>query len=377
MPRPGCHPRTSFSLVSALALLLPPLAAPLPSLAQDSSGPAITVSDRAALEAALTRARPGTVIRLQPGHYGRGLDTRGLRGTAEQPIVIEGPELAPAPTAVFGGGPSGMHLSGCSHLVLRRLRIAECSVNGINIDDATQPGGSQHITLEDIHVEDIGPRGNHDGIKLSGLDGFTLRRCRVTGWGGQAVDMVGCRNGLLEDCVFLGKAGFEQNTGVQMKGGSERVTVRDCAFTGPMQRGVNLGGSTGRPYFRPADATWEGRQLLVERCQFTGGMAGVSFVGSEDCTVRHCTFHDQEAWVLRILQENREPGMIPCRNNRFEDNRIAIRQGKLRAWVNVGEAVEAATFQFARNHWYQAAPGRPAHQELPAPEKDGVYGQAP
>ena len=82
---------------------------------------------------------------------------------------------------------------------------------------------SHHVTLESIRVSEIGPRGNYDGIKLSGVQEFVVRGCEVAGWGGQAIDMVGCHQGTIERCLFRGREGFSQTTGVQAKGGSSGV----------------------------------------------------------------------------------------------------------------------------------------------------------
>ncbi|MFT5468643.1 MAG: hypothetical protein ACI8UO_003754 [Verrucomicrobiales bacterium] len=103
-------------------------------------------------------------------------------------------------------------------------------------------------------IEDIGPRGNHDALKLSGLSDFVVRNCTFAGWGGSAIDMVGCHNGLIDNCTFTGKDGFSQDNGVQMKGGSSKIRVTRSWFEHAGQRAINLGGSTGLPYFRPKDA---------------------------------------------------------------------------------------------------------------------------
>ena len=93
--------------------------------------------------------------------------------------------------------------------------------NGINIDD----GGSydtpaHHIILENVTILETGPKGNHDALEMSGVDHFVVRKCRFEGWGGSGIDMVGCHNGIVEDCTFTGQPGFSQSNGVQLKGGN-------------------------------------------------------------------------------------------------------------------------------------------------------------
>ena len=41
-------------------------------------------------------------------------------------------------------------------------------------------------------------------------------------------------------------------------------------------RAVNIGGSTGLAYFRPAGANFEAREITVEDCEFLGGMCAVA-----------------------------------------------------------------------------------------------------
>ncbi|MCA9063571.1 MAG: hypothetical protein KDA96_10945, partial [Planctomycetaceae bacterium] len=59
------------------------------SLPAQSAGLTVDVSNRAELIAAVSRAQPGTTIRLAPGEYPGGLSFDGLRGTKTHPIIIE------------------------------------------------------------------------------------------------------------------------------------------------------------------------------------------------------------------------------------------------------------------------------------------------
>lgn len=233
------------------------------ALAARAGAGEIAVDSAAGLAAALRDARPGTVIRLAPGRYPGGHFLKGLSGTAEAPIVIEGAD--PADPPVFSaalGGTSAWHLSGCSHLVLRGLRATGFPANGINADDGGAAAtGSTGLRFERLAIDSTGPTGNHDALKLSGLDRFAVTGCRFSGWGGSGVDLVGCHEGTLSGCTFEGRPGFSQDNGVQIKGGSSRIAVRDSFFDRAGQRAINLGGSTGLPYFRPAEATWEARDV--------------------------------------------------------------------------------------------------------------------
>lgn len=334
------------------------------------------VHDDEALRRAVAGAQAGWRIVLAPGTYRAGVYVRDLRGAADAPIVLEGAD--PKDPPVFEGGQLGLHLSDCAHLTLRNLVVRGQSGNGINVDDGgTFDTPSHHITLEAVRVADIGPTGNRDAIKLSGVDDLRVIGCTVEGWGGQGIDMVGCHRALVEACTFRGKPGFGQQIAVQAKGGSSDVTVRGCTFLDVGQRGVNLGGSTDPKVFRPRGARYEAKDVTVEGCRFVGGMAPVAFVGVDGATVRYNTIYRPEKWVLRILQENTSAEMVPSRNGRFERNLVVFGSAPARSVVNVGPGTEPGSFVFKENLWFcddQPARSRP---QLPATEQGGVYGADP
>lgn len=335
----------------------------------------ITVRNNNQLRQVLRSVQPGTTIRIQAGQYSGNVWIENLHGKADAPIIIEAED--PQDPPVFLGGDGGWQISEGSYFVLRYLRFRGQKVNGLNIDD----GGSfetptHHIRLEHIVVEDVGPKGNFDGIKLSGVTDFVVHHCRVEGWGGQAIDMVGCHRGLIEQCTFRGKEGFSQDTGPQAKGGSSQITIRHCLFLDAAQRSVQLGGSTGLAFFRPRGVLYEAKDLLVEDCVFVGGEAPVSFVGVDGAIFRHNTVIRPKLWVVRILQETREPGFVPCRNGVFEANLIVFRS-TLRDFVNVGPATAPETFRFAQNWWYCEDRPAASRPRLPVEEAGGIYGQDP
>jgi hypothetical protein len=341
----------------------------------------VTVKDRAALAGALQKAVPGTVIRVAPGTYAGGISASGVAGTKTQPVVLTAAD--PAQPPVIEGGASGIQLSGCSFIELSHLHFSGATANGINVDD----GGSgkpaaQGIALRHLKVTNNAPRGNRDGIKLSGLREFTVENCRVERWGlsGSGIDMVGCHSGVVANSEFKhdGPAAGMAN-GVQMKGGSSDITVQRCRFIDSGGRGVNLGGHTGAEYFRPLGSKAEAASLTVEDCLFSGVQAPVAFVGVDGAVVRHNTIYRPGRWVLRILQENTGADMVKSRNGSFTSNLIVFQSTSLREAVNIGGGTEPATFQFEGNTWH--CEDRPADTKrlirLPSPEKGGHYDKTP
>ncbi|MCX8037421.1 MAG: right-handed parallel beta-helix repeat-containing protein [Candidatus Sumerlaeia bacterium] len=338
----------------------------------------------------MSTAKPGARIQVAAGEYAGGHAFQNLRGEPGQPIVIEAAD--PQNPPVFKGAGGGLHLSDPCYVELRNLTFTGARTNGINIDD----GGSydtpaHHIVLSGLRITDIGSNGNQDGIKLSGVDDFRVEGCVIERWGtggGSAIDMVGCHRGVIERCTIR-HTGVFNNSGVQAKGGSSDIVVRRNTFENAGDRAVNIGGSTGRKFFRPplkedgdkrvapTGSYSEAKDIMVEGNVFIGGGAPVAFVGCDGAVVRFNTIYRPTRWALRILQETREPDFVPSRNGEFSDNLIVFRSDQWRGPVNVGEGTAPETFRFARNFWYCENDPSRSRPVLPTNETNGQYGQNP
>jgi Right handed beta helix region len=358
----------------------------------------ISVHDDAQLRAALRAARPGTEIAIAPGDYAGGLYAEGLRGEPERPIVIRAanPEQPPA----IIGGVNGLHLVDPRHVQLVNLKFRNATGNGLNVDD----GGdyvpvARGLVFRGLHVAHIGPRGNHDAIKLSGLDGFLIEDCLIEHWGlgsGSGIDMVGCHDGLIVHSTLRHAAdpNATGGSGIQAKGGSRAIVIRHNRFEHAGARAVNLGGSTGLEYFRPPLDTWfareavdatgasnerfEAAELIVEGNLLIGSQAPIAFVGVDGATVRWNTIVDPGRWAVRILQENTADGFVPCRRGIFSENIVVFRAASWSSGgLNIGPGTAPESFEFAGNAWFcRDAPER-SQPALPVDETDGLYGIDP
>ena len=164
---------------------------------------AVTVADTDGLRRALAEAVPGTTIRIAPGTYRGGLSARGLRGEPGRPIILAAAD--PGRPPVFEGGDSGLHLSDPAHVELHDLVVAGPAATASTSTTAAPPTRpAHHVVLRGLVVRDIGPAGNRDGIKLSGVDDFRVEGCTVERWGerGSGIDMVGCHRGEVVGCTF-------------------------------------------------------------------------------------------------------------------------------------------------------------------------------
>ena len=121
--------------------------------------------------------------------------------------------------------------------------------------------------------------------------------------------MVGCHRGVIAANVIRHIVPEPPNcTGVQGKGGTSDVVIRQNRFEHAGGRGVNIGGGTGLQFFRPAlvagGAHAEARNIRVEGNTFVGAMTPVAFAGVDGAVVRFNTIERPGRWALRILQEN-------------------------------------------------------------------------
>jgi len=329
----------------------------------------VVVRDSDSLKAALQGLASGTIIRIGPGSYKGGNSISKVAG-----ITICA--LDPADPPHFKGGTESWHFTACNGLTLRDLRISGQTGNGINLDDGGMKEPAKDILLERLVISDIGPKGNFDGIKASGLENLTIRDCTIEGWGGQGIDFVGCHKSLITGCKLTGKDGFTASAGVQTKGGCSDVIVENCTFTNASPRPVNVGGSTGAAYFRPLDAKYEARDIIVRDNTITGSDCAAAFVGVDGGEFTSNTILFPTKWVFRILQETTAEGFAPCRNILVGGNKIVLRAADVKTTINIGSHTAAETFRFERNTWF--AEDKPTWKpSLPSAEKNGIYGVDP
>jgi hypothetical protein len=348
-----------------------PAACLLLALAATASAAEVTVSSPAELRAALPALGDGDTLRIAPGEYPGGHQVAGRTGLT---VTAADPTRPP----LFVGGGEAWHFSRCPGLTVTHLRARGQTDNGINVDD----GGERDrpiagITLAHLEIHEVGPRGNHDGIKGSGLSDLTIRDCHIEGWGGQGIDLVGCHRGRITGCRLVGREGCDATAGVQLKGGCSEIVVEGCRFQNAGGRPLNLGGSTDHGFFRPPDAKHEAAKLVVRDNVIEGGECAAAFVGVDGLEFCGNTILFPERWIFRILQETTAPGFAPCRDVRVTGNRIVFRRGQLRADVNVGDGTAPETFVFADNRWFAADRPEASRPALPVPEQGGGYGADP
>lgn len=338
-------------------------------LASTTLAETLVIKDPATLRATLADLKPHTTLQIAPGDYPGGHHITGIEHLTLEALDKNNPPR-------FIGGNTAFQFSRCPHLTLSHLHITGQSANGLNLDDGGQldspiPG----ITLDHLEVSDIGPTGNHDAIKCSGLKQLTIRDCSITGWGGQGIDFVGCHDSLITACRFTGKPGFTASAAIQLKGGTSGIIVEKCRFLNAGERPLNIGGSTGLAYFRPPGTQHEAASIVVRDNHIEGSLCAAAFVGVDGAEFSNNTLLYPTKWIFRILQETLEPGFAPCRNVLIKNNRITFRRSQVQTDINLSDGTAPETFRFESNHWL--AEDRPdrSQPKLPTQEIAGTYGQ--
>ncbi|MEO5906179.1 MAG: T9SS type A sorting domain-containing protein [Saprospiraceae bacterium] len=331
-----------------------------------------TGQDYATLTAATDVAVPGDTILVHEGTYSGGLFVGDLQGTSSDRIYIH----AVPGEVIFNGGANAWQFSDAAYLDIRGFIFQQQTGNGLNFDD----GGSyetpaHHIVFAECTFRDMNASGNNDLLKLSGLDDFMILNCTFLNGatGGSGIDMVGCHDGLIKNNHF-------ENLGsnsIQAKGGTSNITIEANFFKNGGARAVNLGGSTGLPFFRPIDAPYEAAELKVYSNIFIGSEAPIAFVGSINCEVINNTIYLPTKWVIRILQETVDPDRFPpCGFNTFRNNIVYI-DNRVNVEVNIGPNTAPETFTFSNNLWYHSENSNWDGPDLPVEDVDNIVGEDP
>jgi hypothetical protein len=309
------------------------------------------------IRSAARRATPGTRILVQPGTYLGSTSLSGLQGEPGRPIAI----VASGDVVLDAAGASiALAGSDLRYVVIEGFTLRGSSAHAINIDDGgTYDTPAEFVVLRGLTIAGAGSGGNHDCIKLSGVDRFFVLDSDVSGCNqGEIIDMVGCHEGLIAGNYFHDPIA----SGVQTKGGSADILIHGNVFADIPGRAVNAGGSTGLPYFRPIDAAYEAARIRVLSNVFlrNGATSGatIAYVGCDGCVFAHNTVIEPRTWVARILQETTAARFAPSRNGLFVNNVVVLNQGDLRTFVNVGTGTAPETFVFGSNLWH--ALDRPA-----------------
>ncbi len=241
------------------------------------------------LQRCIAEASPGDTIYVHEGKYTNEPRTGGYQviGREDAWIVIMGapnedkPVFAARPTMVFydGGDDTGdSQYFVLKDLIWRKDIITE-GAHCINIfDGEVEATPAHHIIIEGC--EFYNQVTNSEMIKMAGVDDFIIRNTLINASNAHSLGIgaMGCHSGEVYNCridsCMMG--------GIQFKGGSSEVVIRNNVVNMTNLCGVNIGGDAWWEYVRPPVAimeepTYEARGIHVYSNIFIDCVVAISF----------------------------------------------------------------------------------------------------
>jgi Right handed beta helix region len=175
-------PDPRYMTKSARVLILALISIPIGSSSVFASATYIVNPDNY-----LARVRvlePGANLRLMPGEYRNGLPVQYLRGTAEAPITIAGPETGPRAVFLARRGHNTVSIVNSSYVTIRDVDLEgqNLPVDGVKCEGHAD--WAHHITLDGLHVRGHG--NNQQTVAISTKCpawGWVIRNSVITGAG--------------------------------------------------------------------------------------------------------------------------------------------------------------------------------------------------
>ena len=107
----------------------------------------------------------GDMLILDPGDYiENGLPVFDLEGTAENPIIITGPDTGPRPVILGHSNQNTVRIGRSSHVIIRNLEVDSRNLGG---DPVNGQDVSHHITLENLYIHGFSDNQGTVGISTN------------------------------------------------------------------------------------------------------------------------------------------------------------------------------------------------------------------
>ena len=341
--------------------------------------------------------KPGTAVRIMPGEYHEQIARNDLYGTEEHPIWIGGVPGMERPKMVVDN--AFMTIPGGGYVILHDMEVTHtppyrAGRHGFNItsdkkliyttpgdpstidlDSYYDPEEVHHFVFRNLYVHHIGD----SPFKTAGVNCYWMFDCEVA-YGQQglrgsgSIDNVGTHHATVAYNYLHHSIGH----GIVFKGGSSNVDIYCNLLVDFGVRGVQMGQSTGKVFFRPplhllpAHERYEAKNIRTYSNIFIGGgyeingrfegSSAFAFESSINCYAVNNTVINPTGQLFRIL--NSEPPEDPSYTNapRLTDNGAAccgvvanniFYYGKLsNEEINVGPGTKPETFTVRNNLFY-------------------------
>ena len=127
---------------------------------------------------------PGATVRLMPGEYRNGLPVQYLRGTAEAPVTILGPETGPRAIFLARPGHNTVSIINSSYVTIRNVDLEGRNLRVDGVKCEGHADWAHHITLDGLRVRGHG--NNQQTVAISTKCpawGWVIRNSVITGAG--------------------------------------------------------------------------------------------------------------------------------------------------------------------------------------------------
>jgi hypothetical protein len=316
-----------------------------------------------------SRVKPGDEIILMPGRH-KPASFTDLRGEANRPIIIR--SVTPDAPAVIVADSAGVEFIRPFAVILQDVQITAGTRTGIRATDGhmgEEVAGDPYqsgFRIRRVTISRIGPEATSDAIRIWGLADVQVDQLTVHGWGGAAVEIVGCREVTIERSRFLGDADFEQVSGVEVRGGSQAVSVIDCVFRDCGEASIALGGHSARREFRPSlpeapdtkRPRFEASRVQVDRCEVVGGRTSFSLIGAQHVVINACTIVNPGASLFRFGATDPNAPVSPNDHVTLDANLLTWKPATLQALFAADDTARPATLNITDNLWW--SPGESA-----------------
>jgi len=318
------------------------------------------------------RAQPGDELILMPGNH-RPVTLSNLTGEPGKPIIIRGLDPNHPPTIVAKR--RGIVLHKPKHVVIKDIIITGATLTGILVDnkipDITDVFNSQTITqqqpwsadllIRNVTVLETGPKGKRHAIELRGLRDVRIIDSKFEGWGGSALEIVGCHNILVEKCTFNELENFSQYHAIQVRAGSTRVNITNCQFDVDCEGVVSLGAISKLNDFCPsipanakAFSQYEARYVQLQHCVFKNGKFTIALLHVDDCLIRNNTFIRPRSAVLGVTHITDLRVVAVAKRGIFGGNLIIWEPGDMSRYIYFSPKIDQTSFSIEQNLWWSS-----------------------
>ncbi|TFG42908.1 MAG: right-handed parallel beta-helix repeat-containing protein [Bacteroidia bacterium] len=346
----------------------------------DGSGDGSVANPYGGVQRAIRDTSPGDTIYVHEGKYLNEPRPGGypMYGAPGEYIYLMGvpgednPVFASSETAGFvsmTGGENPPH-----HFVLKRLTYSKADPfagsHCINIASSDNEDPAIHNIVID-GCEFYNQRENSQMIKMAGVDSFTIKNCIMNASNGTVIGLagVGCHDGEVYNC----KIDSCLQGGIEFKGGSSEIVIRNNFVNMTYFTGINLGGDTGEEYLRPPLSemelpNYEAKGIHVYSNIIRDCAASIAFDTARNCKVYNNLIIRTELTRspsgiynnigLVWIRHSSWSCLVPSNNNFFANNIVYFNERE-DYWENVvchtttaDAGDSSSTHEFYNNVWY-------------------------